>query len=616
MPARAPRLLRRLKNDFIFGLLRFAIGLARLFPYGTGARLGARLGGMAYAILPVERRRVREHLRIAFGDVLPERDCDRIGRECFANLGAGLFELLNFGKVRHRYADVLSCDTLHYMAQARARGRGTIVVTAHAGNWELLAAYASLSGFAINVVARDVYDSRINDLLVEFRAANGVRTIPRGDLAGGRKILRALRANEVLALVIDQDTKVPGVFVDFFGRKAFTPAGAAELALKCDATVLTAFSARRPDGGLHLVFGPPLDLVRAGDAARDVHENTRRFTALIEEHVRAHPGQWVWMHRRWKTRPGGFKERERKPEANPWVAHFVARPLFGALSRIVSVLPRRAADRCGDALGALMVHFVRSRRRVAVENLRTAFGDALPPERRDAIVRTTFQTMTKNVFLYFREPALDRRFFEEEVEIEGLELLDAALKKGRGVIIVGGHIGSWELAMFKVAACGYPLNLVAKRMHSAQTDAFLVETRRRMGVRTIVHRDSAWDVMRVLRRGGIVVAVMDQNMKRSQGIFADFFGVPACTVKSTAALAAHARPALLLGYALRLPDGRHRVVMEDSLEFAYTGDRDADLLANTQKCNDALADVARRYPEQWFWLHRRWKTRPEAAKPR
>jgi KDO2-lipid IV(A) lauroyltransferase len=180
-----------------------------------------------------------------------------------------------------------------------------VFVTAHAGNWELLGALVAGRGFPVTVAATPVYDDRLEQILVAARAAHGVETISRGSATAARQLLSALRRNALLGLLIDQDTDVDGAFVPFFGRPAYTPTGAAALALRTGAAVVCGFLVREGALRHRMVVEGPVNLVRTGDHERDVVENTALLTGLIERHIRAYPEQWVWFHRRWKRQPVG-----------------------------------------------------------------------------------------------------------------------------------------------------------------------------------------------------------------------------------------------------------------------------------------------------------------------
>lgn len=180
---------------------------------------------------------------------------------------------------------------------ARATRRPILILTGHCGNWELIAIPLSHGGLPPAAIARPADDPRIQDLIVSIRRRLGTSTIARGTRGAARQILEVLRSGGAIAMLIDQDTKVDGVWVPFFDRPAFTPVGPAELAIKQDMRVVPSFIERRPDGG-HLVrFLPVLPL------PKDPQQATALMTAAIEQQVRRRPEQWVWWHKRWRRQP-------------------------------------------------------------------------------------------------------------------------------------------------------------------------------------------------------------------------------------------------------------------------------------------------------------------------
>lgn len=308
------RLIRRL----IVVALDAASATAALIPWRMGVAVGGGLGHLAWYVLPAARRLAIENLTAALPE-LTDEDRARIGRVSLANLGRAAMELLMLSR-RPRTPVEQWCtfdgeDRLH---AARVPGRGVIFVTGHAGNWELLAAMVARRGYPLSVVATPVYDERIDQRLVEARARHGIQTIHRGSPSSARQLLSSLRRNAVLGMLIDQDTDVEGAFVPFFGRLAHTPVGAAALALRTDARVVCGFLVREGAARHRMVLEGPIELIRTGDPDRDLIDNTARLTRMIERHIRAHPDQWIWFHRRWKRRPDALSPRaEDAPVTNP-----------------------------------------------------------------------------------------------------------------------------------------------------------------------------------------------------------------------------------------------------------------------------------------------------------
>jgi len=314
MPRTARHALRRVKNDLLYAGFLAILGLIRTLPVRLGLRLGETIGTGAYYVLWPERRKALDHLAIAFGNEKSVAERRRIARASFAHLGRNFVEFANFSRMREELKTTVDLEDRAVIDRCLAQGKGLIWVTAHVGNWEVLASYfAYHQHYKVNAVSRKAYDARMQGILVRLRAENGVRSIERGDPRATRDLIRVFRKNEVLAMLIDQDTKVQGVFVDFFGRPAWTPVAAAALAYKMDAPVLVGFIERLSDGRHRITVSKCIALPRTGDPQEDIRLATAEFTRRIEAQIRRVPEQWVWMHRRWKRRPGeGIGERARE----------------------------------------------------------------------------------------------------------------------------------------------------------------------------------------------------------------------------------------------------------------------------------------------------------------
>ncbi|MFC1888326.1 lysophospholipid acyltransferase family protein [Thermodesulfobacteriota bacterium] len=292
---------RRIQKWTLFQVVRAVVNLAKLIPYETGVRLGGLGSRVVGTFMRKDRSQALSQLRLALGTSRSDHELKTMVREMYANLGRGLFEFINFGKIRHRVEEYVQIEGLEHLDEAMAEGRGVLWVTGHIGNWEIMANRMALLGYPINVVARSMYGDRLNDYMVNWRASNGINTIIRNRSSSGREILRAIRGNEILALLIDQDTSVQSVKVDFFGIKARTPLAAASLALKKGCVLLPGFI-RRIDSCRHrITILPPHELIETGDLKADIVANTQALTTVIEKTIRECPAEWVWMHRRWQT---------------------------------------------------------------------------------------------------------------------------------------------------------------------------------------------------------------------------------------------------------------------------------------------------------------------------
>jgi len=294
------RFLQKRKNDLIFGLAVAGLWFFRALPQAFAFRLARWLGRISYYLLSRERKRALEHLRIAFPGEMSERRRRQIARRSFEHLALNAVELAQGRRIRSKLDALVTVVGQEHLDKALSLGQGVLWITGHLGNWELLAWYWAHKGYKLRVVAREVYDPRLNRLLMRFREEAGVPVILRDSPSAGREILKALKRKECLAMLIDQDTRVKGVMADFFGRKANTPAGPALLAVRQAVPVVAGFVHRISDCKHEIVISPPVEVIRTGDLEEDVRLNTERFNRILEGYIRAYPEQWVWMHRRWR----------------------------------------------------------------------------------------------------------------------------------------------------------------------------------------------------------------------------------------------------------------------------------------------------------------------------
>ncbi|HEV8310320.1 MAG TPA: lysophospholipid acyltransferase family protein [Methylomirabilota bacterium] len=277
-------------------------GVSRL-PPGAGAWLGARLGDVAYWALPGRRRVALANLALAFGPSLTDRDRRAVARASFRHFGVTAMECcrLFFGPPGAMLSR-LRVEGIEHIKAALAEGRGAFYLGAHFGNWELLGAAHMLTGFPpMNVVIRPLDNPFLDALVARGRERVQLRLIPKRAAVKG--VQAALARGECVGIMLDQNAGRQGVFVPFFGHLASTSRSLAVLALKTGVPVVPAFIHRLADGDHQVTVEPALPLVRTGRHDRDVELNTACFTETIERHVRAHPEQWFWVHRRWKTRP-------------------------------------------------------------------------------------------------------------------------------------------------------------------------------------------------------------------------------------------------------------------------------------------------------------------------
>jgi KDO2-lipid IV(A) lauroyltransferase len=295
------RVRRTIRSRVIAGLLR----LVALIPLGPGLRLGRAGGALAYRVLGKTRRLALRHLALA----LPERtEAERreIARRMFMHLGCSAMEITSIASYQARLTDYIRERDPEVLRAAVAKGKGVVFVTGHLGNWELMARLVARVGAPVSAVAKRGGDQRLMKLIEDWRDDGGVTTLWREDPSTARALLKVFKEGRVLGILVDQDTKVQGIWVPFFGRPAYTPRAPADLALRSGAPILVGTSHRpteRPGDGLVFeVTEVPYDPAPA-DREAEVIRITAACQAVMEEAIRRHPADWVWMHERWKTQP-------------------------------------------------------------------------------------------------------------------------------------------------------------------------------------------------------------------------------------------------------------------------------------------------------------------------
>ncbi len=247
---------------------------------------------------------------------------------------------------------------------------------------------------------------------------------------------------------------------------------------------------------------------------------------------------------------------------------------------------------------------------MGLTNLELAF-----PEWPEAQRQNTLKLVYRNLGYHLAEFCLMGRYSREQasafIAYEGLEHYLAARGRGKGVLVVTGHLGAWELSSFYHSLVGYPMGLVIRRLDNPLVDAFVNRIRCLHGNRVIHKDDFARGLIASMRAGETVGILMDTNMTPPQGVFVPYFGVDACTGSGLARIALKTDAAVLPGFLL-WDETRQKYVLRfgPCMELVRTGDAEADILANTAKFTQAIEAAVRRNPEQWLWMHRRWKTRP------
>ncbi|HEX4154675.1 MAG TPA: lysophospholipid acyltransferase family protein [Acidobacteriaceae bacterium] len=286
---------------------------------------------------------------------------------------------------------------------------------------------------------------------------------------------------------------------------------------------------------------------------------------------------------------------------------------YAGLRLLVFVLglpPRAMARAAGAGIGWAAWGLLPRLRRVGMRNLEVAFPER-PAAERERILRALYRLLGWQMAEFCRMGRATRADAEKLFRYEGLEHYFAARAKGRGVLVLTGHLGAWELSSFYHSLMGYPMGMVIRRLDNPLVDAFVNRIRCLHGNRVLHKDDFARGLLQAMHRSETVGILMDTNMTPPQGVFVPFFGVPACTALGLARVAQHSQAAVLPGFMLWEPTERRYVLhFGPELELVRSGDAQSDAIANTALFTATIELFVRRYPEQWLWVHRRWKTRP------
>ena len=296
-----------LQTSIEYALARSVLGSAGLLPRPMAVAIGRAIGRVAY-LLPGKLRSTGErNLAIAFPEK-SRQERQRLLRGCFDSLGRLLGEFSQFPRMTpEKLRAIIEYDQvgLAHLREAEKNRRGVIFLTGHLGAWELLSFGWSALEYPISFLVRPIDNPLVEEMIERVRTRFGNRAIDKQNAA--RESLRVLRQGGTLGILSDLNTQTrEGVFVPFFGRLACTTAGIATLALKTDAVVIPTCAVWDKKARRYFFHGDsPVELVRTGDRQKDIEINTARFAAAIERLVRRYPDQWLWVHKRWKTRPPG-----------------------------------------------------------------------------------------------------------------------------------------------------------------------------------------------------------------------------------------------------------------------------------------------------------------------
>jgi KDO2-lipid IV(A) lauroyltransferase len=283
--------------------------------------------------------------------------------------------------------------------------------------------------------------------------------------------------------------------------------------------------------------------------------------------------------------------------------------------KLLGLLPRPAARFVGASFAAAAYAVRKPLGRSAMFNLRLAFPDWTDVQRR-RVIRGMVRQVGWMAGEFSQFPKYTRERIERIVIVDGFENFDAARRCGKGVLFLTGHMSAWELAPFAQALYGHPLHFLVRPIANKRVDGLISGYRCRSGNQPMEKNRSARAILKVLGEGGTVGVLADHNTDIEESVFVDFFGVPASTTSGLARIALRTGAAVVPGFLSWDEKCRkYRLRFEPAVELARTANEESDVVENTQRFTRVIEDFIRAHPDQWLWVHKRWKTRPLGEKP-
>jgi KDO2-lipid IV(A) lauroyltransferase len=294
---------RKVRYKVMYGFIKFMIFTSNQLSRVFWVKLCGVLGGFSYFFLINTRKLVKEHLTLAYKSEKTKVEIQSMTREVFRMLGRNAGDVIRGFKIQElsEYEPMRVINGAEHLESAFQSGKGVIFLTAHVGAFEFLATELAFRGYKPFIIGSRMKDKKLNELLNQQRNKLGATAVERGK--DTIKLMKNLKSGGTVAILIDQDTKVKSVFVNFFGMTCATPIGATILALRTGAVVIPVFIHLRDDYMQEINCYPQVEFTVTGNEEVDLVVNTQKLTNYIEAEVRKYPSQWVWMHKRWKTKP-------------------------------------------------------------------------------------------------------------------------------------------------------------------------------------------------------------------------------------------------------------------------------------------------------------------------
>ncbi|HUH66594.1 MAG TPA: lysophospholipid acyltransferase family protein [Syntrophales bacterium] len=277
--------------------------------------------------------------------------------------------------------------------------------------------------------------------------------------------------------------------------------------------------------------------------------------------------------------------------------------------KCLNVIPRRSRRELFIKLFNIFYHLSPKHRFITIHNLKNAFpekstGDII------AIAKGVYKTLGIVAADFFDIPFLNKENISDLVDVDGMEHLEKALTKNKGVLLFGAHFGNWELAVIAISLLLKPVVVIYRPLDSPMLDNLVEFVRSSTGNTPVPKERAIRQMIRGLRKNDILGILIDQNVAWYEGVFVEFFGRTACTTNGLAALALYSEAPVIPGHIVRLQNGRYRLAFLEEMKVVRTGNDEEDIVTNTQNFTKVVEDVIRQYPDQWLWIHQRWKTKP------
>lgn len=284
------------------------------------------------------------------------------------------------------------------------------------------------------------------------------------------------------------------------------------------------------------------------------------------------------------------------------------------LMKVLSILPYRLVSDIGGGIGLLGYYSDSRHRNITLKNLERAFPDLeykLVINLAKKAYKNLGRSAAEAIYVATKNPAYVHKFLNKWITIEGKDNLSTEIKKGNGVIYLTGHFGNWELTGITLGTNACPYNVIVRPLDNPKINNILLTLRGITGGTIMPKKNVLRDVLRCLKKGEALAILIDQNTSRELGVFVNFFGTPAATNKGPAIIAMKSGASVIPTFLIREGKYRHRLIYGEAVKLCKSGDKEKDIYANTALFTNILESYILKYPDHWFWMHQRWKTRPE-----